>query len=64
MLKLDLRFLTLFNFDLQLLERFLALRFGFFALNNFLIELGNIVFQLHIELEIALAHLFQLLYQS
>ena len=64
MLELDLRFFALFDFNLQLLERFLALRFGFFALNNFLIELGYIIFQLHIELEIALAHLFQLLYQS
>ena len=64
MLELDLRFFALFDFNLQLLERFLALRFGFFSLNNFLIELGYIIFQLHIELEIALAHLFQLLYQS
>ena len=64
MLKLDLRLFALFDFNLQLLECFLALCFGFFTLNNFLIELGNIIFQLHIELEIALAHLFQLLYQS
>ena len=61
--ELDLRLFTLFHLDLQLLKGSLTLGFRLFTFANLLIQLRDIVFQLHIQLQIALAHLLQLLHQ-
>ncbi len=61
--ELDLRLLTLLHLNLQPLKRCLSLRFGFFAIADLLVKLHDVVFKLHVELKIALAHLFQLLHQ-
>ncbi len=63
LLQLDLRLLALFHLHFQLLKGGLALSLGDSAIVEHLIERGDIIFKLNVELEIALAHLFELLYQ-
>ena len=63
LLKLNLRLFTLFHLNFELLKRRFTFRFRLFTFADFLIKLGDIVLKLHIQLEIALAHLLQFLYQ-
>ena len=60
---MDLRLFTLFHLDLQLLESGLALGFRLFTFANLLIQLRDVIFQLHVQLQIALSHLLQLVHQ-
>ena len=63
LLKLDLRDLALFHFDFQLLQRGLTLGFRLLTIGDLLIQLRNVVFKLDVELQVALAHLFQFIDQ-
>ena len=61
--QLNLRLFTLFHLNFQLLKRRFTFRFRLFTFADFLIKLGDVVLKLHIQLEIAFAHLLQFLHQ-
>ncbi|MNY48025.1 hypothetical protein D3C86_1833300 [compost metagenome] len=58
-----MRQFALFHLFRQLVHHLLALFFRLDTIGNFLIQLADVVLKLLVQLQIAMAHLFQLIHQ-
>ncbi|CAH0282393.1 hypothetical protein SRABI106_03311 [Rahnella aquatilis] len=60
----DLRLFAVLHFEFQLIDHCQTRFFRFHTVGDFLIQLGDVVFELLIQFEVAVAHFFQFIDQT